>query len=85
MAEKQHSNTFAAEYARRFDELTQWAINSWPDQRLPLKESDLKVQRAALIQILVEKLADNTDPQRPSYGRGQDEPQYSDLNPSPWP
>lgn len=84
MASKAECDQYAADLAKRFDELTRWAIEHWPRRDFPLLESDFSAARRELGEILGPKLGDGDD----LHGLPQsdkDAGQYIDMNPMPWP
>jgi hypothetical protein len=84
MADKQACDAYAAEMARRFEDLVTWARDNWPVPSSPLLDSDFEGARRDLNLILGERLsqAQSAD-QAASPAAGG--PQYVSVNPAPWP
>lgn len=74
-------DAFRKELIRRFDELTHWAVDNWPDRSRPLSAVDFVRIR--------EQMAAAGDRPEDSGQRGLDPaeggPQYRDVDPAPWP
>jgi hypothetical protein len=84
MASKQECDQYAAELTERFEQLTQWAMENWPNKEFPLLRSDFTESRKELAQIAGPKLGDcDTDTSPPA--KGDDAPPFIDMNPMPWP
>jgi len=75
---------------QRFDELVHWAMTNWPKPEFPLLSSDFSESRREISQIVGPKLGDAdaddspTETPRPAFG-GEDDGQYRDVTPMPWP
>jgi len=86
MASKEECDQYAAELTRRYDELVQWAMANWPKPETPLLSSDFSEGRREIGQIVGPKLGDadgeDTLP-RPAFG--DDDGQYRNVTPMPWP
>lgn len=83
MASKEQCDRYAAELVARFDDLTRWAIANWPRADFPLMHSDFSEARKEISRIIGPKLGDcdaHSEPQRK-----KDNPQYTGINPAPWP
>jgi hypothetical protein len=81
MADKKQCDQYASELARRFEELTHWAVDNWPLRDTPLLLSDFETSRKEFGAIIGPRL---------SQGRGDpassdEAPQYVQVNPAPWP
>lgn len=86
MASKAECDQYAVDLMKRFDELTQWAIEHWPRKDFPLLESDFNASRREIGEILGPKLGDGDDRQGESPpGKDTGQGQYVDMNPMPWP
>lgn len=86
MASKEECDQYAAELARRFDELVQWALSNWPKPEFPLLPSDFVESRREISQIAGRKLGDaDEDDGLPPPAFGSDDRQFRDVNPMPWP
>lgn len=86
MASKEECDQYAAELTSRFDELVRWAMANWPKPEYPLLSSDFAESRREISQIAGRKLGDadeHDETPRPVFGN--DEPQFRDVNPMPWP
>lgn len=86
MASKEECDQYAAELTRRFDEFVQWAFAHWPKPEFPLLPSDFAESRREISQIAGWKLGDadeHDELPRPAYGN--DDRQFRDVNPMPWP
>lgn len=86
MASKEECDQYAAELTSRFDALMQWAIANWPRPEFPLLSSDFAQSRREISQIVGAKLGDPDDhdePPRPAFGN--EDRQFRDINPMPWP
>ena len=84
MASKEQLDQYAAELVRRFDELTKWAIENWPNHDFPLMHSDFAESRRELSNIVGPKLGEGT-PELPAEPSADNQRQYIDTNPTPWP
>ncbi|HZW21494.1 hypothetical protein [Noviherbaspirillum sp.] len=87
MASKEECDQYAAELTRRFDELVQWAMTNWPKPETPLLSSDFGEGRREIGQIVGPKLGDadgNDTLPRPAFG-DDDDGQYRNVTPMPWP
>jgi hypothetical protein len=84
MPSKQEYDTYAAELTRRFEELTHWAIEHWPEKSFPLLPSDFSAGRREIGEIVGPKLSDGHS-SRPSSDDNANDGQYRDMNPMPWP
>lgn len=84
MATKEQLDRFADELVQRFDELTKWAIENWPNRDFPLMQSDFAESRRELSKIVGPKLGEGNpdDPAEPPQGEQRE---YIDQNPTPWP
>lgn len=86
MADKEACDRYAAEFARRFDEFTQWARDNWPIEYAPLLTSDFNASRRELQSILGEKLQQGQDQDAVTESPPNDGSiQYVNINPAPWP
>lgn len=86
MASKEQCDQYAAELTRRFDELVKWALSNWPKPEYPLLSSDFAQSRREISQIVGAKLGEGEESghdQRPAFGN--DDRQFRDMNPMPWP
>jgi len=86
MASKEECDQYAEELTRRFDELVQWARANWPKPEFPLLPSDFSASRREISQIVGPKLGDADEHDalpRPAFGN--DDGQFRDVNPMPWP
>ena len=86
MATKQECDQYAAELTQRFDDLVKWAIANWPKPEFPLLSSDFSESRRELSRIIGPKLGDSDDtgsPPGPAFG--DNDRQYRDVTPMPWP
>jgi hypothetical protein len=83
MASKEQLDQYAAELIARFDDLTKWAIENWPRQDFPLMHSDFAESRREFSKIAGPKLGEG-EPQTTAAPAEQDR-QYRDMNPAPWP
>lgn len=81
MASKEQLDRYAEELVRRFDELTRWAIENWPNRDFPLMQSDFAESRRELSNIVGPKLGEG-NPDTPPQ---DDQREYIDQNPTPWP
>lgn len=83
MSSQEEFDRYSTELARRFEDLTQWAIEHWPNSDYPLMSSDFSESRKELQQILGHKLsqAQSSESNPPS----DDQAQYLPLHPAPWP
>ncbi len=80
MADKKQCDQYASELARRFDELTRWAIDNWPQHDTPLMQSDFEASRMEFGAILGARLSQGHD-----SPPGDEQRQYVQVNPAPWP
>jgi hypothetical protein len=81
MASKEECDKYAAELTGRFEELTQWAIENWPNKGFPLLRSDFTESRREFAQIAGPRLGDGDTDTPPSAT----EAPFIDMNPMPWP
>lgn len=84
MASKKDCDIYAAQLAYRFEELTKWAIENWPNKEFPLLDSDFSASRRELGEILGRKLSEGEDISSDSKGDA-DKGQFINMNPMPWP
>jgi hypothetical protein len=84
MATKEECDTYAAELAQKFEELTRWAIQHWPKPEFPLLPSDFSNSCKEIGEILGPKLGEGDDSKPASSGTDESK-QYVDMNPMPWP
>jgi hypothetical protein len=80
MADKKQCDQYASELARRFDELTRWAIDNWPRRDTPLMPSDFEASRREFGALLGARLNQGHD-----APPGKEQQQYVQINPAPWP
>jgi hypothetical protein len=80
MADKQDTDLYATELARRFEELTQWAIEHWPYPSSPLTSSDFEASRKEFGALLGARLSEAGQVPEPP-----EQQQYVQVNPAPWP
>jgi len=86
MASKEECDQYAAELTRRFDELVQWALANWPKPEFPLLSSDFTQSRREISQIVGPKLGDADEhDSAPGPAFGNEDRQFRDINPMPWP
>jgi hypothetical protein len=86
MAGKEERDRYAAEFARRFEDLIQWAQDNWPVTNAPLLPSDFSESRKELQSILGEKLQSGEEHQETTDAPPNDGSiQYVNINPAPWP
>lgn len=81
MEAKEQMEVFRKELIRRFDELTHWAVDNWPDKSRPLSAVDfvaIRQQMAAAGDKPGESGKQGLDP-------SEGGPQYIDMDPAPWP
>lgn len=72
---------FTGEFERRFQELSQWAIENWPDKNRPLSEADLADMHKEFSKVKAKaSLARQRVPEPWEGG-----PQYVNQTPTPWP
>jgi hypothetical protein len=83
MASKEEYDQFATELTKRFEALTQWAMENWPNKEFPLLQSDFSASRREIGEIIGPKLGDGDQNASPS--RKDDSAPYLDMNPMPWP
>jgi len=86
MASKEECDQYAVELTRRFDEMVKWALSNWPKPEYPLLSSDFTQSRREISQIVGAKLGDSDESGtdiRPAFGN--DDRQFRDVNPMPWP
>ena len=84
MATKEQCDRFANEMAHRFEDLTKWAIENWPNKDTPLLSSDFSESRKEIGQILGPRLSEGrTDLHEPTSEDSS--PQYVQTTPAPWP
>jgi hypothetical protein len=81
MASQEECDRYATDVAQRFDEFVRWAIANWPHKNFPLLASDFSDSRRELSNILGSKLHDGSDA---STGNN-DNTQFVDITPAPWP
>ncbi len=84
MKNKDELDQYAAEMVRRFEALTTWAIENWPHHDFPLMQSDFAESRREIAKIVGPKLGEG-DPNAPSSPPDDQDGQYIDMNPAPWP
>ena len=65
MTDEEEAEKFAADLARRFEELTHWAISAWPCPNFPLMESDFAESRREIGVILGAMLNAGNQGRRP--------------------
>lgn len=80
MATKEECDRYANELAKRFEELTGWAIANWPDKQQPLMPSDFTESRKEISRIIGPRLGDGAKDPPPS----KDAP-FIPVSPMPWP
>lgn len=86
MASKEECDQYVAELTHRFDEFVHWALANWPKPEYPLLSSDFRESRREISQIAGRKLGDadeHDELPRPAFGN--DDRQFRDVNPMPWP
>ncbi len=84
LTEKEKYDNYAAEMVQRFDDFTKWAIENWPKKNFPLMQSDFNQARKEIGLILGPKLGEG-DANRAISSETHSEPQFVDMNPTPWP
>lgn len=86
MASKEEYDQYAAELTSRFDDLVQWALANWPRKEFPLQSSDFCASRREISQIVGAKLGDSdAHADNAASPPGNDQEQFRDVNPMPWP
>lgn len=88
MNEKEKRDEYAKEFNRRFDEFTSWAIEHWPVESFQLMQSDFSQSGKELSEILGPKLAKGESDsinRRAITPQSNQEPQYINVTPMPWP
>lgn len=83
MTGKDERAQFLAELKQRFEGLTTWAIEAWPDRDKPLSRADFDIARKALLDIV--ERDDIGDRNAAVPEPAEDGPQYRNVNPAPWP
>jgi hypothetical protein len=83
MASKQECDQYAVALTERFEELTRWAMENWPNREFPLLRSDFDASRREIAEIVGPKLGDCGAETKP--GSNTDDPPFVDMNPAPWP
>lgn len=81
MDTQEQMQAFRNELIRRFDELTHWAIDNWPDKGRPLTAVDFVQIREQMAVAGVSREDVDKQKREPSEGG----PQYRDIDPTPWP
>lgn len=74
---------YASELTRHFEEFTHWAIANWPQKNYPLMQSDFAEARREISVILGRKLQEGQTSTAPPSA--QENADYIDVNPAPWP
>lgn len=86
MATKSECDQYAAEFTRRFEELTRWAIFNWPKKEFPLLESDFSASRREIASIVGPKLGEGEpDSESRAPAIQKETEQYREVTPMPWP
>jgi len=83
MASKAECDCYATELSRRLEELINWAVTHWPNERYPLLPSDFSESRREISRILGPKLGDGEAANRTKAAKPN--AQYRNVNPMPWP
>ncbi|SNS83399.1 hypothetical protein SAMN06265795_107107 [Noviherbaspirillum humi] len=83
MTSREEIDAFRSELLRRFDELTHWAVDNWPDRQRPLTAVDFAPMREHFARAgePPEHLRQEEPPPDPAAGG----PQFRDVDPAPWP
>jgi len=82
MEHEDSKRQFSEEFARRFNEFTQWAIDSRPDKSQPLDLSDFREFRMQMEEIVTGvDSAHHRKSAEPEQGGNQ----YRQVTPTPWP
>lgn len=83
MATKEQRDLYADEFAARFEALTRWAIENWPNEEAPLSSSEFSGIRKEIGLILGSRLNETKKGQANTSKNEQS--QYVHVNPAPWP
>lgn len=83
MATKEQRDRYADEFAARFEALTKWAIENWPNDEAPLSSSEFSGMRKEIGLILGSRLSESKKGQASALKA--DQSQYVHVNPAPWP
>lgn len=75
---------YGAEMKKRFEEFASWAIANWPDKTNPLSRTDFDASRKEIAALASGRL-DIGDRNAAIPEPSENGPQYTNVNPAPWP
>lgn len=82
--EPQAREQYADELVRRYRELRRWAVENWPNTAQPLEASDFIATDRELQLLLGARLHASKQSDQPP-ANVQNQAQYQDVTPMPWP